>query len=184
MNTYTITEAEFNQLESVRGQLRLVGDLLSVPEGTRANFDAADLSDFLGAQETTVTSLMHAAESRFDQERDDALPAAFISTPEAGGLSPASLVELILAVSGDGIASERMLALSDQLLDLCAQDRAFAAVAQAFDSALERHGVTMAMSVQDGELTRTYVKAAAPAAAAPAAKRTRKRERLTVSVVS
>lgn len=68
---YTLTEAEFNKLDAVRGQLNLVAGLLTANGATQNLFDALDLYEFLAAQVGTLKSVLQTLNQRYDAEQDE-----------------------------------------------------------------------------------------------------------------
>lgn len=70
MNMFSLSEVEYNALQSVRGQLNLVSGLLCAKGANSSLFDAEDLNDFLSKQVDSMRGVMRAVEERYDLERD------------------------------------------------------------------------------------------------------------------
>lgn len=72
MITYVVTEEEINVLESVRGQLRMLGNLLDVVRTVPQPVAPGDMSEFLCAQEAALSALLQTVDARREEriERD------------------------------------------------------------------------------------------------------------------
>ncbi|TXT37428.1 MAG: hypothetical protein FD135_3604 [Comamonadaceae bacterium] len=74
MNMFQVSEAEYNALQSVRGQLNLVSCLLCATGSNSSLFNAEDLNEFLGKQVDAMRGVMRAVDARYEEQRGEGLP--------------------------------------------------------------------------------------------------------------
>lgn len=67
---YVLTEPEYYQLDSVRGQLNLVAGLLSAKGANSSLYDASDLNEFLAAQTDTLKAVTSSVDARYEACND------------------------------------------------------------------------------------------------------------------
>jgi len=70
MNMFSLSETEFNNLQSVRRQLNLVSGLLCAHGADSSLFFAEDLNEFLISQVTAMRTVIGAVEARYELECD------------------------------------------------------------------------------------------------------------------
>lgn len=63
---FTITEDEYNVIDSTRGQLNLVAGLLTCNGADPTQYNASDLCDFLSAQIDGLKTVLHAVNNRHE----------------------------------------------------------------------------------------------------------------------
>ena len=66
---YTMTEGEYNRLESVRGMLGLVRGLLAASEIDLSYFGSTDLEHFVSTQHSEIDSVLKELQARQDAQR-------------------------------------------------------------------------------------------------------------------
>lgn len=149
---YLISEEALNRLESARGQLRLIVDLLTPVDSHLNQVNSNDMLEFIDAQKSSITAVLEEVANR---------PAP------APQLVPAMvptdlLVRLITAASGEYIAQEDLQSLNGLLLDAASQDVAYGNAARAFYAALMRQGYDVTSTVRNGEGSMAFMRKAQP----------------------
>lgn len=71
MTIFALSETEYNTLESVRGQLSLVSDLLNAVGASSSLFTASDLNEFLFKQADALRAVIRALDARYKAQRDE-----------------------------------------------------------------------------------------------------------------
>lgn len=71
MNMYSLSETEYNSLESVRGQLNLVSDLLCAVGANSSLFTAGDLNEFLIKQVDALRAVIRSADARYEASKEE-----------------------------------------------------------------------------------------------------------------
>lgn len=69
-NKFALSETEYKNLESVRGQLNLVSDLLCASGADSSLFAAADLLEFLSKQVESLRGVIRAVDARYELQQN------------------------------------------------------------------------------------------------------------------